>query len=335
MPGVCPWYRWGQDVRYHTQVEILYALDAAARGPFDRAAWFGLLARHGNAPTVLETGSGPDRTAMILREGPSGWSSYDHMFAFGWRPLGNADPAALASMARSLQSRTPVVTLDKLETEHDTATLLRDAFRSAGWFARLERTGTNHVLDLQDRDFAQYWERRPGPLRTTVKRKRNKVRIEIHETFDPAAWLAYAKVYGESWKPEEAQFDLLTGFARAEAALGHVRIGLAYLGDAPVAAQFWTVENGTAYIHKLAYDAAYRNLSAGTVLSASMFEHVIDNDRVARIDFGTGDDQYKRDWMDKALPVMRLTCVDWRQRAGLSFLARAAGRKLASRLASR
>jgi hypothetical protein len=34
-----------------------------------------------------------------------------------------------------------------------------------------------------------------------------------------------------------------------------------------------------------------------------MFAHVIDVDRVAAIDFGTGDDPYKADWMDHTRPA--------------------------------
>ena len=40
-------------------------------------------------------------------------------------------------------------------------------------------------------------------------------------------------------------------------------------------------------------------------------EHVIDRDRVRLVDFGTGDDGYKRDWMDEARPRYRLQC--WRK----------------------
>src|SRR3989440_2029523 len=56
-----------------------------------------------------------------------------------------------------------------------------------------------------------------------------------------------------------------------------------------------TVENGTAWIHKLAYDEAAKALSPGTILSMAMFRAAIDEDRVSRIDYGTGDDAYKRE----------------------------------------
>ena len=40
-------------------------------------------------------------------------------------------------------------------------------------------------------------------------------------------------------------------------------------------------------------------------------EQGIDRDDVALVDFGTGDDGYKRDWMEEARPRYRLEC--WRK----------------------
>jgi len=42
------------------------------------------------------------------------------------------------------------------------------------------------------------------------------------------------------------------------------------------------------------------------VLSAALFRHVIDEDRVELVDFGTGDDPYKRDWMEEIRTRFRL-----------------------------
>ena len=74
----------------------------------------------------------------------------------------------------------------------------------------------------------------------------------------------------------------------------------------PVAAQFWTVENGVALIHKLAHDERHMQASPGTLLSAALFQHVIDVDHVDRIDFGTGNDAYKAEWMEAVRPRYRL-----------------------------
>ena len=73
-----------------------------------------------------------------------------------------------------------------------------------------------------------------------------------------------------------------------------------------MAAQFWTVENGVALIHKLAHDERHLAASPGTLLSAALFQHVIDVDKVGEIDFGTGSDGYKREWMEAVRPRYRL-----------------------------
>jgi CelD/BcsL family acetyltransferase involved in cellulose biosynthesis len=85
-----------------------------------------------------------------------------------------------------------------------------------------------------------------------------------------------------------------------------MRLGLAYVDGKPVAAQFWTVENGAALIHKLAHVEDAVAASPGTLLSAALFQHVIDVDGVRIIDFGTGNDAYKRDWMEEVRPRYRL-----------------------------
>ena len=51
-------------------------------------------------------------------------------------------------------------------------------------------------------------------------------------------------------------------------------------------------------------------MSAST-LTAALMEQVIDCDGVKLVDFGTGDDSYKRDWMDDARERYRLQC--WRK----------------------
>ncbi|MGQ3178824.1 MAG: GNAT family N-acetyltransferase, partial [Blastomonas fulva] len=64
--------------------------------------------------------------------------------------------------------------------------------------------------------------------------------------------------------------------------------------------------NGTAYIHKLAHDERHIQASPGTLLTHALFSHVIDTDHVDLVDFGTGSDPYKRDWMEDVRPRYRL-----------------------------
>ena len=96
-----------------------------------------------------------------------------------------------------------------------------------------------------------------------------------------------------------------------------------------------TVEHGTAWIHKLAHREDSRALSPGTVLSAALFERVIDGDGVELIDFGTGDDGDKRDWMDDVRTRWRIDALDPRSPRAWPGLARDLARDLAARLKRR
>jgi CelD/BcsL family acetyltransferase involved in cellulose biosynthesis len=101
--------------------------------------------------------------------------------------------------------------------------------------------------------------------------------------------------------------------AEAEGAAGRRRLAVAASEGKPVAAQLWTVENGVAWIHKLAHDEGAKRHSPGTLLSHALFCHVIDVDGVHEVDFGTGNDGYKRDWMEQVRTRWRLDA--WRMAA--------------------
>lgn len=311
-------------VSYHETLTKLQGLDWPAQGPFDRLDWFALL----DDPLYALAESGRGRVLLPLQREGRQLASLANWFSFTWRPLGD-DPALLAALARDLRRQTHRVELAPLPDEDGSATTLEIAFRDAGWLVAREVCDENHVLPVAGRSFAEYWATRPGKMRTTLKRKARKVEITILTHFDEAAWAEYRAVYESSWKPQEERADLLEAFARAEGAAGRIRLGIARAAGEPVAAQFWTVENGTAYIHKLAHIEAAKPLSAGTTLSAALFEHAIDIDGVELVDFGTGSDGYKRDWMEANRPRYRLTCLDWRNPRAWSAIAKARFRHLA------
>ncbi len=294
-------------VSYHDTVNVLQAIPDAPASPFDRPEWFALLGR----PTIAFASAEDRRAALVLTAANGRCESLRNWYSFSWRPLGCT--GLLPALAKDLKRRTARVTLWPVPGEDGSARVLAAAFRQAGWLVAVEHCDHNHVLPVRGRSFAQYWQARPGAMRTTLKRKAKKVTVAIHDRFDAAAWADYEAIYSESWKPEEGDPALLRAFAQAEGAAGRLRLGVAYAGGAAVAAQFWTVERGVAYIHKLAHRESARPLSAGTTLSAALFERVIDVDKVDLVDFGTGDDGYKRDWMELDRPRYRIDCLDPRQ----------------------
>jgi hypothetical protein len=316
-------------VSYHDTVKFLQGTIApegdSPIGPFDRMEWFDLLASGGISPLLVEARQGDDTVALALTRTDSGLEPLINWYSFIWRPAMRCEQACdglLAAIAKDLRRQSHRVTLWPLPEEDGTASRLERAFRDAGWRVELSQCDHNHVLAVGNRSFAKYWASRPGQMRTMLKRKAKKVEVEIFTRFDPEAWSAYEHIYAHSWKPEEGNPSVLRQFAQGEGADGRIRLGIARHQGMPVAAQFWTVENGTAYIHKLAHLEEHKPLSAGTTLSAALFEYVIDRDHVTLVDFGTGNDRYKSDWMEEERPRFRLDCIDTAQLRAWPILAR-------------
>lgn len=301
---------------YHDGVNVLQGMPCAGGSPFDRPEWFALLAGSGQRPLVAVAQQDGAAAALALTRANGRLEPLRNWYSFTWRqlaPASAAGDALLEGIAHGLKAQSHRVTLWPVPDEDGSATRLARAFAAAGWRVRREQCDHNHVLEVAGRSFAEYWAARPGQMRTTLKRKAKKVEVAIHDRFDAAAWADYEAIYAESWKPEEGDPALLRRFAEAEGAAGRIRLAVAYAGGQAVAAQFWTIENGVAYIHKLAHLEHMKHLSAGTTLSAALFERSIDIDRVRLIDFGTGNDRYKADWMEQVRPRFRLDCLDPRQ----------------------
>lgn len=302
-------------VAYHNSVNVLQGLSwpderAGALKPFDRAEWYQLLADAGHQPFIGIASDGEHSAALPLVEQNGRLEALRNWYAFTWRPFGVSDADLLEAIAADLKTESHRVILEPLPDEDGSATRLAAAFRAAGWKVAFEESDTNHFLDVAGRNFAEYWTGRPGRLRTTLKRKAKKVSTNVLTSFDDGAWEHYERIYNASWKPNEGDPAMLRSFAKQEGEAGRLRLGLAMLDETPIAAQFWTVENGIAYIHKLAHLEEHKALSAGTTLSAALFEHVIDQDKVSQVDFGTGDEPYKADWMEATRPRYQIDCIN-------------------------
>lgn len=306
----------------------------------DRIEWFRLMAAHIGQPPGLAIAScqrddGAQCWLPLVAKGPGmqGWTSW---YTLQFRPIWagvrhDVDKLALlTTIARSLRTRCGTVTLYPVPIECGTADLIATAFAEAGWHIRREDTGTNWIADTATLDFDRYWAARPSRLRNTTRRKARQAALDIriHDRFDSLAWADYEAVYAASWKPEEGSTTFVRAMAEREGEAGTLRLGIAYSDGAPVACQLWLVERKTAVIHKLSYAENAKPLSPGTILSEAMFRHVITHDRPDRIDFGTGDDGYKADWMDRKLPLARMTMANPRHISGLALLARTAIRRL-------
>lgn len=201
--------------------------------------------------------------------------------------------------------RWDIVNLHPMDPASAAFMQMSDALRAAGMWVDSYSCFGNWYLDVAGRSYSEYARSLPSRLNNTIARKAKQasrvglLRMEVllgDRDLD-AGIAAYETVYNASWKVPEAYPAFMPGLIRLCAEQGWLRLGVAYLDDQPVAAQVWIVSHGVASIYKLAYNQRHANLSVGSLLTARLMEHVIDVDLVREVDFLTGDDSYKRDWM--------------------------------------
>lgn len=311
------------------------------RGPqrslFDRIDWFQrtwrLTGQVGTPLVARARAEGCDCWLFLVEAGGHA-RALASWYSLSFGPVCSGQPdeatkfALLVATARRLAKRVSSITLSPMASED--AAAVAHAFDAARWVAISRETTMRWTVTTAGMSFAEYWAARPGELRSTVKRKSAKYEIDtqVFTCFDAAAWADYEAIYAASWKTEEGSLEFLREMAICEGAAGALRLGIASVGGTAVAAQLWTVENGHAVIHKLAYVESARESSAGSVLSAAMFAHVIDHDRASLIDFGIGDDAFKADWMDTRTPLHSVRLFNPRRLAGLWGAAKASSRAL-------
>ncbi|HYE28674.1 MAG TPA: GNAT family N-acetyltransferase [Allosphingosinicella sp.] len=302
--------------------------------PFDRLSWFRLVEAHcppPGRPLVARARDGGRSAWLFLAEQGGRAQAWRCWYSLRFGLVG--DEAGAEPIARALRKRLSRLEIAPVKDREN----LAEAFRRAGWIVLVSPATVSWSAATSGKDFAAYWAERPGRLRNTAQRKARAagLDIEIHRDFDAAAWADYEEVYAASWKPEEGSPAFLRALAEREGAAGRLRLGIARRDGRPLAAQLWTVDGGTAWIHKLAYREDSRALSPGTLLGMAMFKAALDGDRVARIDYGTGDEPYKRDWMDERAILWRLEAFNPASLRGLAGAARAGLSALVRRARSR
>lgn len=326
-------------------VELITDLDARFAGldatgqasPFDRIDWYRRTRAYcapAGEPLVARACDGNACTHLFLMRDGAQATGLASWYTLAYRPVftGGCDArrgTQLAAIARALRGQLGRIVLDHVPA--DAVGQLRAAFGVRWHIASTEQVAS-WTADVRGLSFDTYWAARPGRLRSTYKRKAKAgLAVEVLTRFDADAWSAYEDIYAQSWKPEEGSMPFLRAFAQAESEAGRLRFGIARHEGKAIAAQFWSVDHGTAYIHKLAHRETSVALSPGTLLSHALFRHVIDTDRVDTIDFGTGDDAYKADWMTARTMLHRVELADLTSIAGIT----ATTRRLASRLVAR
>lgn len=255
---------------------------------------------------------------LLKTEGNS-WYALKHRYTTHYSLLLTQDDQqqVLACMAEGLV-RLPLKALLLEPVADDDARLnkFQLSMQSAGFNCERVFRFYNWIYRVQGQSYVDYMAARPTKLRNTISRKRRKLerehgyRIVLYTGKDvPSRMCDYYTVYNASWKANEQYVDFLDGIVAGFSKQGWARLAVLYVGDQPVAAQLWFVAHAKASIFRLVYDKVWKAYSPGSILTSFLMEHVIDTCKVKEIDFLTGNDAYKQDWMSDRRERFALSCV--------------------------
>jgi hypothetical protein len=292
-----------------------------------------LLARHGDRPAAL--------FPMLLDPDGGGFGALTTPYSCLYAPLIAPEVADRAGVFAAFARHCRAFATTRLDAlDAATADDLADACGPAGIaVARFDHFGNWHEA-VAGLDFASWSRRRPGALRETIRRRTRQAERLAEGSFalfsDPNEIAmgieAFEAVYARSWKEPEPYPTFNAAQIRAAAALGVARLGIWWIGKVAAAAQFWVVEASGATVLKLAHDEVFKAHSPGTVLTAWMIRHLLEQEHVVDLDFGRGDDPYKRDWVTDRRQRVGLLLINPRRPAGIAALARHKIGRLRARL---
>lgn len=321
------------------------ALFAANPGLFSSPAWWRNVLAHGMPDgsqacfLLCRIGSRPVALFPLRRAPDGGLSALTTPYTCLYQPLllpglsAQEQDAVFTALARFCRSSS-LSRFDAIDPDWPPLRSWLAAAQRAGLVAlRFDAFGNWHE-PVAGLGWQAYLGARPGALRETIRRRvrraeREAATLEIVSTEQDidAGIAAYEAVYARSWKEAEPFPDFNAGLMRHGAAAGWLRLGLLRVAGQPVAAQLWTVNQGVATVLKLAHDEAAKTLSPGTVLTAWMLRHLLDEERVQEIDFGRGDDGYKQGWAGQRRQRIGLMLANPRRSGSWPVLLRhAAGR---------
>lgn len=291
----------------------------------------------------------PARLLLMPRDGGRALGALSNYYSCLYGPVGR--PETLDEMnlvrwrdaARAIRGLpgSSVLHLQPLDAEAPWLGPLEEALQASGYQTDRYFCFGNWYQPVAAGGFHAYWAARPSALRHSVERGRRRLdktgswHIEIVQ--DDAARVetaisAYEAVYASSWKPAEPCPAFMPGLIRAAAQQGWLRLGVLWLDGQPVAAQVWLVAAGKANIYKLAYVRGREKLSAGSVLTTALMQHVLDTDGVHEVDYLSGDDPYKADWMAHRRERVGLVAFDLRRWRGVGAAVRHTAGRLLKRL---
>ena len=203
-------------------------------------------------------------------------------------------------------SQMPVkpIVLEPIEASDLNTTRLIEKLEHYGFKSYSHFRQHNWIHHTNGQTFTEYMQARPSNLINTLQRKQRKLSREDEHTFKlyqkdniNQALKDYQHVYQKSWKANEFYSDFTPNLVKQMSERDCLRLGILYIDTQPIAAQIWFIVYSKASIYRLVYDEQWKSYSPGSLLTEYMMQHVIDKDKATTIDFLTGNERYKQDWM--------------------------------------
>lgn len=316
-------------------------LECAGEGDiFASRLWYAVSAAYALPPGTLPIDGRAGDVWLALRRDGRRLSSLTTVYSQSWSPVGlTAASAYSAGRELALLWRgSPPGRLDALDPELPNLAPFLGGLRAGGLSVlRFDHIGQWHEALPTEATWPAYLASRPTQLQNTIRRKLARTGREFAlsilaapgEALD-AGIVDFEAVRSRSWKPDEPFPAFDAALMRAASAAGVLRLGLLrrQADGSPVAAQYWLLDHGgrsgrrRAVVPKLFHDESARAASPGTALTAMMLRHLIEEDGALELDFGRGDDVYKRLWVASRRQRIGVILADPRHPAGLLAIAR-------------
>lgn len=315
------------------------------RSFFSLAEWYGIVARYGLDPSRRAQAYAADAggAALVCEVAGNGEAreirSCINPYSCEYDWLGasfDAIRATAAAIARA-DKRTQTILLPGLDPHTDSFRATLAGLQDAGFVSKPYFAWGTWFEPVANMDFAAYLATRPSVLQNTWRRKSAALQRAHRSAFETSTGVeafirAYDEVYARSWKEPEPFPDFMPALLRLAAELGALRHGVLMVDDKPIAAQFWIVWHGQAIIFKLAYDKDWSKFSPGTLLTMHMVKEVLERDRVRELNFGRGDDDYKKLWMSERRERWGIEAINPRSAAGFARALKLSAARIRDRL---
>jgi hypothetical protein len=276
---------------------------------FNLPEWYDVVARNGLEPGWKPVLIADGDAAFVLKERSAASALLSCVTPYTCEhAILAVEPVAVArlaeSIARAMRGRYRVQ-LTGLDPSSPAFAAAMKGFRAGGLATKPFFAWSNWHEDVAGESFEQYVAARPSNLVNTWKRKRASLTKTERWSIDilapdenPEPFIAdYEKVHRESWKKPEPFPEFLPALIKRAATLGALRAGVLKIAGEPAAAQFWIVWQKKALIFKLVHADKFNSFSPGTILTMDMIKHIFATDAPVSIDFGRGDDNYKKLWV--------------------------------------